>query len=85
MSICPSAWITAAPFAASDHATWQEEYLANVQIAEPPLFSGLDSEVIPHAAVAIDLWDEDQFLAWERQIQDEELGFAEAKEVRHAV
>ena len=73
------------PFAASDHAAWQEEYLANVQIAEPTLFSGLDFEVIPHAAVAIDLWDEDQFLAWDRQFQDEELGFAEAKEVRHAV
>ena len=73
------------PFAASNHAAWEEEYLANVQIAEPSFFSGLDPEVIPHAAVAIDPFDEDWFLRWDRQFQDEVPGFAEGKEARHAV
>ena len=73
------------PFAASDHVAWQEEYLANVQIADLPLFSRLDFEVIPHAAVAIDPRDEDQFLAWDRPFREEEPGFAEGKEANHAV
>lgn len=73
------------PFAASNHAAWQEEYLANVQIAESPLFSGLDPEVVPRAAATVDPWDEDWLLAWDRPFQEEEPGFAEGKEAHHAV
>jgi len=73
------------PFAASDHATWQEEYLACVQLADMPLLSGLTPEVIPHAAAAIDPFDDDWFLRWDRQFQGEETGFVEGKESQHVV
>ena len=73
------------PFAASNHAAWQEEYLANVQVAELPLFTPRSPVLSRDAAVAIDPGDEDWFLRWDRQFQDEEPGFVEAKEAGHAV
>jgi len=73
------------PFAASDHAAWQEEYLAAVQIAELPLFARRGADRLPSSAATLDPWDEDWFLAWDRPLQEAEPGFIERKEAPHVV
>ena len=73
------------PFAASDHAAWQEEYRANVQVAEWPLLARRSPEPLPSATATIDPWDEDLFLAWNDLLQEEEPGFVDGKEPHHVV
>lgn len=73
------------PFAASDHAAWQEEYLAAVEVAELPLLTRCGPEPLPGVAAAIELWDEEWFPAWDSPFQQEEPGFAERKESHHVV
>ena len=71
------------PFDASDHVAWQEEYLANVQVAELPLSPLHNPELLPaEAATMLDPWDDDCFSAWDRPFQEEEPGFAEEKETQ---
>ena len=72
------------PFAASDQAAWQAEYLAAVQI-DDGLFSGRSDRLrLAPPADSMDLWDDDWFSAWDRLLQEEEPGFADAKESSHA-
>ena len=73
------------PFAASNHAAWREEYLANVQVAELPLLTRPSSGAMPGAVATIDPWDDDWGLTWDRTFQDEGPGFAAGKEVHHVV
>jgi hypothetical protein len=73
------------PFAATDNAAWEEECLATVQLEEPPVFARSSLEPLPSRAAAIDPWDEDWFLAWDRPSRAEEPGFAQSKEPVHAV
>jgi hypothetical protein len=73
------------PFAASDHAAWQEEYLANVQVAELPALATHETGLLPGEAAMIDPWDDDWFLRWDRQFQGEETGFVEGEEAQHVV
>ena len=73
------------PFAASDHAAWEEEYLANVQVAEWPLFARRSSELLLSTAAALDPWDEDWLSAGDRTSHEEKPGFAEGKEPHHVV
>jgi hypothetical protein len=73
------------PFAGSDHAAWEEECLATVQVEEPPIFTRSNLEPLPSRAAAIDPWDEDWFLAGDRPSREGEPGFAQKKEPVHAV
>lgn len=73
------------PFAASDHAAWQQEYLAAVQVAEPPRVARHKSKLFPEMDAALDPWDEDWLLGWDRLFREEEPGFAEGKEGRHVL
>jgi hypothetical protein len=73
------------PFAASDHAAWQKEYLAAVQVAELPLFARRGTDRMPSSAATNDPWDEDWFPAWDRPFREEEPGFLEGKETHHVV
>lgn len=70
-----------AEFAGSDHAAWQAEYQANVQVEEPraqaPPQAKLPLLTVREAAAAIgSRWlddEEDDWLHWEEEQQDEEL------------
>ena len=72
------------PFTASDHAAWEREYAACVEIADPLFLAGRDPRVPPGAVSLLQSWDdEDWFLNWDRPLQEEEPGFAEGKEAQH--
>jgi hypothetical protein len=74
------------PFAASDHAAWQEEYLACVKTTDLFFLDDRPSGSSPGAiSVLAPLEDEDWFLDWDRPIRDEKPGFIEGKEAGHAV
>jgi hypothetical protein len=73
------------PFVGSDHATWREEYMAAVKIVETPLFERRRPQVPSGEVAPADPWDDDWFPSWDRQFLEEEPGFAEGKEARHAV
>ncbi len=74
------------PFAASDHAAWQEEYLACVQTTDLFFLGECDPRLSPGAVSLLEPWeDEDWFLHWDRPSQEEEPGFIEGREARHAV
>ena len=72
------------PFAASDHAAWEAECLATVEMEEPPAFTLSRLEPQPSRAAPIDPWDEDWFLAWGRPSREQQAGFVERKEPAHA-
>jgi hypothetical protein len=67
------------PFAASDHAAWQEEYLAAVQVIEPPLFGQRLLSLPLGAAAATDPWDEELFGPWDGML-DEGRGFIDERD-----
>ena len=70
------------PFAASDHAVWHEEYLANVQVSELPLFRRRSRELFP----ADSGHDRPLGRRWLPGLgppfEEEEPGFAEGKEAQ---
>ncbi len=73
------------PFAASNHAAWQEEYEASVQIADA---SSLESHgILASLAASPDPWEDDWLSDWQRLFEEEDANFAEAqvKESCHAV
>jgi len=69
------------PFAASDHAAWQKEYMAAVEAAED--FLERSRFPLDPVAAALDPCDEDWFSAWDRLFPGEEVGVIEAQECRH--
>jgi hypothetical protein len=71
----------ARPFAASNHAAWEHEYLANVQIAEPLCLARRGGDSLLGEVAPIDLWDDDWFAAWDRL--EEKPGFSEREESYH--
>jgi len=73
------------PFAASDQKAWEEEYRAAVEIAEEVFSMRSDPLRLDPLADPVDPWDEDWFSAWDRLLLEEERGFADAEEPRHAV
>jgi hypothetical protein len=74
------------PFAASDHAAWEEEYLACVETTDLFFLPERHPRQPAGAVSVLDPWeDEDWFLHWDRPTREEEPGFIEGKEVRHAV
>ena len=57
------------PFAASDHAAWQEEYLAAVQPAAPILPARPVRLDLLAGELRRDIWDdEDWFAGWDRRL-----------------
>ena len=72
------------PFAASNPAAWQEEYLVAVKIAEEVFSMRSDPLRWDPLADPMDPWDEDWFSAWDRLLLEEEPGFADAEESSHA-
>ena len=65
------------PFAASDHAAWQEEYAAAMQIADT---SSLESSgILAPLAASLDPWEDDWLSDWQRLFEEEDSGFAEAQ------
>jgi proteasome lid subunit RPN8/RPN11 len=73
------------PFAASDHAAWQEEYLAAVEVAQLPPLARRGPVPLLETNAAIELWDEDSFSTWDRQRLEGQPGFAQAEEFHHVV
>jgi hypothetical protein len=72
----------ARPFAASNHAAWQDEYLAAVEVAETPLFDRLPPQ--PGAAAALEPRDDDLFSAWGHSFLDDQPEFFHEREFPHA-
>jgi hypothetical protein len=71
------------PFAASNQAAWEKEYLAAVQVADV-LFPMRRSDGPPlgPADAAVDPWDEDWFSTWDRLFPEDRPN---EKEPSHAV
>jgi len=72
------------PFDGSQHETWQEEYLANVQPALP-LLSGKPSVMEPFGDdLYEDIWDDEGWFGdWPEDLGDEEDHLLDFKERRH--
>jgi len=63
------------PFAASDHAAWEEQYAAAVQIAN--VFSRESPGILAPLAASLDRWEDDWFSDSDCLFEEEDAGFAQ--------